>query len=1257
MALIPVFVSSTFRDFHGERGSLPSLVIPALDEAVAPFGARVELLDLRWGVDTTDLASEDQRQDQVLDVCLREINRCQPLFVGLLGDRFGWVPPADRVAAAVRRAKVPADPPKFSAGLSVTALEAWHGALEASGHAVFAMRDLYGDVPMEWRDVDPSATVWLRREVERATAQDPKRVQTFVYPARVVDGKVVAASLATFARQLVAVLTPLVVSRAQQLAARRIPPYEAAVMLLAESRRQVVVGRTALIDQIVEGLTGAAGARGMVMAGSSGVGKTSAWVAICDRLEASGTKVAKVLVGAGPGSSSSRAVITLLARQLRWEIPASTDSWDASSGDNPASSLTTDELLLWWNNRLATAPEGTVIAIDGADRLDAGAARDQVEPLQSIPASGGARFLVTTTLDEQVLTLKGRGLLPITVTALDPAQASEAALGWAKAEGARQLPRQVADVLGAKPRSGLWIRLAIDELNWLEQEHFMVAEAALATGTHADEAITAMLVEVVRHLPESDRDLAARSLDHAASVLGDPATTARFLGLLSITRSGLAPADLQALTDADPLTISRARWLLGGQVLQRDEAGRLAFDHQVIRDAARARSGAATNPRYLHALLARHLTRSGPPHPDGQSDLGWVPDRIDAEDAIFHAVKSGDGPTFARALAAGAASRSLDVAELIDALEQGMTSLDQHETEIVRDTIGTLTPDEHIPDGAVLLFSMMAASLRFRVSQEHWLLLVDKARELSTTRSHQYELRLPHSPVPQSIKLAELIAVVSFVQTLEFRDALTDAEADGLMTSALKEGGHWAEELRSASSPAIQRMAEAILLMGEGSPRPAESLSPDLQVVSALREASETPDPKRFAECVRFAGEWALRQSDDLTSSNPDQAELLNTVILIVLDKITDPTYGSGFRYPNSLSASDLKLMNDFDPTGKTTKAAERSRFRAEMWDLIRAWSAKAIDWANEAYLMSGCSNQDGVILARVANSFIRARLEGLVSMTDPLAVRNSDIREAFDVGARLTAALQRGGAARTYRALTQAHAGALWLLASEGLLETSNQSRKDPLNSGLSRRSWDLEGLTFALELSEKVAKWNAEGPQSAHVSERLLRSVGAIAASAETSMREMYTAGDFIAATQFSHIAVELLQLALDVGTPDPKDERSQAVRETLRDVRRTRALLMFRADNVPAALSDCVQAITLARELGVGRVPDESAHRGLLDALQLRAMILESDRKGRTRSREERDAWADVVAELELFHAMGWDAGDAQRLPETRRKTRRW
>ena len=43
-------------------------------------------VDLRWGI-----TEEDQLKGQVLPICLREIDKCRPFFIGILGSRYGSV--------------------------------------------------------------------------------------------------------------------------------------------------------------------------------------------------------------------------------------------------------------------------------------------------------------------------------------------------------------------------------------------------------------------------------------------------------------------------------------------------------------------------------------------------------------------------------------------------------------------------------------------------------------------------------------------------------------------------------------------------------------------------------------------------------------------------------------------------------------------------------------------------------------------------------------------------------------------------------------------------------------------------------------------------------------------------------------------------------------------------------------------------------------------------------------------------------------
>src|SRR5947208_10503408 len=130
---VRVFISSTFRDMHAERDHLVKVVFPALREKLEPFRVHLIDIDLRWGV-----TREQAENDQVLGLCLNQIRACRPFFVGILGERYGWVPtrhPADALKAFGWI--------QHHTGKSVTELEILHGVLNSPamcGRAFFYFR-------------------------------------------------------------------------------------------------------------------------------------------------------------------------------------------------------------------------------------------------------------------------------------------------------------------------------------------------------------------------------------------------------------------------------------------------------------------------------------------------------------------------------------------------------------------------------------------------------------------------------------------------------------------------------------------------------------------------------------------------------------------------------------------------------------------------------------------------------------------------------------------------------------------------------------------------------------------------------------------------------------------------------------------------------------------------------------------------------------------------------------------------------------
>ena len=90
-----IFISSTFKDMDYERDVIKFKVIPELNRRFRSRRVELQAIDLRLGVNTAKM-SEEESELKVLDVCTYCINSSRPFFIGLIGQRYGWVPPVER---------------------------------------------------------------------------------------------------------------------------------------------------------------------------------------------------------------------------------------------------------------------------------------------------------------------------------------------------------------------------------------------------------------------------------------------------------------------------------------------------------------------------------------------------------------------------------------------------------------------------------------------------------------------------------------------------------------------------------------------------------------------------------------------------------------------------------------------------------------------------------------------------------------------------------------------------------------------------------------------------------------------------------------------------------------------------------------------------------------------------------------------------------------------------------------------------------
>lgn len=134
---IRVFISSTFRDMQDERDYLMKRTFPKLRKLAAERDVTLTELDLRWGI-----TEEESKSGKVVEICLREVENSIPFFIGIIGNRYGWVPAKDDLGGNVTERFT--DVNKYiEQHLSVTEMEMQFGVLSRMEdmHAYFYIKE------------------------------------------------------------------------------------------------------------------------------------------------------------------------------------------------------------------------------------------------------------------------------------------------------------------------------------------------------------------------------------------------------------------------------------------------------------------------------------------------------------------------------------------------------------------------------------------------------------------------------------------------------------------------------------------------------------------------------------------------------------------------------------------------------------------------------------------------------------------------------------------------------------------------------------------------------------------------------------------------------------------------------------------------------------------------------------------------------------------------------------------------------------
>ncbi len=587
---VRVFISSTFRDMQGEREELVKRVFPELRRRCEERGVAWGEVDLRWGV--TD---EEKAEGAVLPICLAEIEETRPYFIGLLGDRYGWVP--DDIAADLVEGMPWLDEYQ---GRSVTELEILHGVLndpDMEHRSFFYLRDpgyvdtlpaaeqaihreQASDEEIARLGSDGAEGAAQRRRDRLAALKDRIRISGLpVHDGYTDPVQLGALVLDDLGAMIDALYPPGVVEDPQ---AREDGEHEA----FAAARRSLYVGAEVRLSALDTILTSSPL---ILVTGDDGAGKSAllaAW--------AQGRDAVSHHVGASAASTDWVAMLRrLVAAVGEGEAPEDPDALRAAFA----------EAL---RRRAGEGP--LTLVLDGLDMLDD---RDHAPDLAWLPweIPAGVRIVASAGAERTVEAAVARGFAVHPVPALDMFEGGELVVGFL-ARYSKRLDSELAARIvnsrhGGNPR---FVRAVLDELRQ-HGDHFTLE--ALLGDYLASETVDDLFERILarwEHDYERDR----------------PGLVADAFTLIASARTGLSEPELLALLgDGDPLphAVWAPLYLASGEALMR-RSGRLALAHQPFVTAITDRYLAGDSERRaVHHRLADHFATD--PTPRALVELPW----------------------------------------------------------------------------------------------------------------------------------------------------------------------------------------------------------------------------------------------------------------------------------------------------------------------------------------------------------------------------------------------------------------------------------------------------------------------------------------------------------------------------------------------------------------------------------------------------------------------------------------------------------
>jgi tetratricopeptide (TPR) repeat protein len=391
---IRIFISSTFRDMHAERDYLVQRVFPSLRRYCEERDVSLQELDLRWGI-----SEEESKQGKVVDICLKEIQNTTPFFIGLLGERYGWVPDGDERVKIADTTSVFQEYPwvndELQKGTSITEIEIQEGVLRSKEHgeeinAYFYFRSSAAkvEIPEDYRLEDFREEPDSEGERKLRQLKQTLREQE-TYPVSDYDdleqlGKLVEQDFKTLIDKLFpqGALSEMEMERLQQR--------------IFLKRMNAVYVPIPEYEKLLTDLAAEA-APGHVIWGDPGTGKSALlahWIQ--NRGERKNEKIIYHFIGQSKAEGDYRKIIRRIIEEIKdlYKFSPEPESEQLGSDDDRLKKELENLLFAIWS------PQSLIIILDGVDKLTGDGAKS-LNWLPIIPDT--VKFIFSTQTDDPTM--------------------------------------------------------------------------------------------------------------------------------------------------------------------------------------------------------------------------------------------------------------------------------------------------------------------------------------------------------------------------------------------------------------------------------------------------------------------------------------------------------------------------------------------------------------------------------------------------------------------------------------------------------------------------------------------------------------------------------------------------------------------------------------------------------------------------------------------------------------------------------------